>query len=287
MRAIQLQLPFAERQTAQRGGAERVDKSEHPGAAAWPFEPAEGGRQAPASNEPQGGVPPRAQLLPKASALAESLSRAAHAAVRLHVTDNRSTMLSFRRGEGRLNVRLHHMFLDAPEGVVHAIADYAVKGSQRASALIDAYVQSHTQKIRASNPRSGAQPLVAKGRFHDLEALYRELNLLLFDNKIEARIGWGRGGGASRKRTIRMGVYDHISRTIRIHPALDSAKVPTFFVRYIVFHEMLHQWLPAKEQAGRKAHHGPEFRARERAYPDYDRAIAWERENIDALLGRR
>jgi predicted metallopeptidase len=62
--------------------------------------------------------------------------------------------------------------------------------------------------------------------------------------------------------------------------------VPAFFVDYIVFHEMLHQAIPARQSGSRRQHHGPEFRARERAYPDYEKAIAWERENIGMLLGK-
>jgi hypothetical protein len=37
-------------------------------------------------------------------------------------------------------------------------------------------------------------------------------------------------------------------------------------------------------QNGRRTLHGPDFRARERQFHDYDLAIAWERENLDRLL---
>ena len=129
-------------------------------------------------------------------------------------------------------------------------------------------------------------PLVARGRTWDLQEMFDRLNALVFGGAIEARIGWGRGTTGRRRRTIRMGVYDHLGRTIRIHPALDRPEVPRFFVEYIVFHEMLHQAVPARASGGRRQHHGPEFRARERAYPDYERAIAWEREHLGMLLGK-
>jgi hypothetical protein len=47
---------------------------------------------------------------------------------------------------------------------------------------------------------------------------------------------------------------------------------------------MLHQAVPAREQNGRRIVHGPEFRARERAYPDYARAKAWEEQHLALLL---
>ena len=36
---------------------------------------------------------------------------------------------------------------------------------------------------------------------------------------------------------------------------------------------------------GRRVSHTPEFRRLERAYPDYAKAIAWERQHLAILLG--
>jgi hypothetical protein len=52
----------------------------------------------------------------------------------------------------------------------------------------------------------------------------------------------------------------------------------------VVFHEMLHQAVPAREANGRRIVHGPEFRRRERAYPEFARAKAWEERNLSLLL---
>ena len=68
---------------------------------------------------------------------------------------------------------------------------------------------------------------------------------------------------------------------------LDRVEVPAFFVAYIVLHEMLHQAVPHSERSGgRREHHGAEFTRLERAWPDYQRAIAWEKENLGLLLGK-
>ena len=230
--------------------------------------------------------PSRAELLARARGLAAAISGDLGRPVRLVVTDNRSTMLSYRRSEV-LTLRLHHMFLEAPEPVVRAIAEYAGRGGKRAGQLIDAYVRAHGDAIRC--PQYAARPspaLVARGETWNLQEFYDHLNARWFEARIEARIGWGRAASGRRRRTIRMGVYDHLARTIRVHPALDRPEVPGFFVAYIVFHEMLHQAVPARQKGGRRQHHGPEFRTRERAYPDYERALAWERDNLGLLLGR-
>ena len=103
---------------------------------------------------------------------------------------------------------------------------------------------------------------------------------------MRASIGWGRAPGRRRRKSIRLGVYDHQTREIRIHPALDHPEVPRFFVEFIVFHEMLHQLFPSSNGPGRRVHHPRAFRDRERAFPLYQAAIAWERENLRALLQR-
>jgi len=205
--------------------------------------------------------------------------------VHLTVTDNTSTMVSFRRDRGLLRLRAHRIFLDAPREVVHALARY-VRGNREAGRTLDAFIRAHSdrlQRARAERHRSGLEP---RGLFFDLQQIFDELNREYFGSRIEARIGWGRSGPRRRTQSIRMGVYFHDSRVIRVHPALDRPDVPLFFVRYVVFHEMLHQAFPPRTVGGRKIVHTPEFRAAERAFPDYGRAIAWEKANIHRLLRR-
>jgi len=85
-----------------------------------------------------------------------------------------------------------------------------------------------------------------------------------------------------------MGVYLHDHKLIRIHPALDDARVPRHFVELVVFHEMLHQAIPpVSGRDGRRMVHGRDFRARERRFPGYERARAWEKQNLHLLLRQR
>jgi len=219
----------------------------------------------------------------QAMAVADTLAALLGESVQLTVTENTSTMVSFRRQDGLLRMRVHRIFLNAPVDVICALAQYA-EGRRHAGKAIDAFVKENLdaiQRVREERHRHG---LRAKGIFHDLEEIFDDLNRRYFDSKIEAWIGWGRSGPQRRRRSIRMGVYLHDSRVIRIHPALDRPEVPGYFVRYVVFHEMLHQAHPPRTIGGRRVMHTPEFRAAERAYPDYGRAITWEERNIDFLL---
>jgi predicted metal-dependent hydrolase len=85
-----------------------------------------------------------------------------------------------------------------------------------------------------------------------------------------------------------MGVYFHDQKVIRIHTALDDARVPRYFVEMVVFHEMLHQiHPPALDETGRRIVHGPGFRAAERDFPGYQRSRAWEKAHLHLLLRQR
>ncbi len=219
--------------------------------------------------------------------LADELSGILSERVRLTIHDNRSTMVSFRRRQGEIHYRIHPMFLEAPGEVVTALAAFAGSGRggagarrRAAGSRNDAFVRLH--RARIAQPR--ADRLQPRGRQHDLQALFDRLNAEHFDGAIEARIGWGPVRTGRRRRTVKTGVYVQDARIIRIHPTLDRPEVPEFYVAAVVFHEMLHQAVPAVERGGRRIVHGSEFRRRERAYPDHARAKAWEERNLSLLL---
>ena len=66
--------------------------------------------------------------------------------------------------------------------------------------------------------------------------------------------------------------------------ALDQACVPDYFVSWIVFHEMLHGKHEVRRTNGRRRFHTHEFLTEEKTFPDYERACAWEKANLDRLL---
>jgi hypothetical protein len=148
-------------------------------------------------------------------------------------------------------------------------------------------VREHRDLIRPASPRA-EPPLTTRGAVHDLADVYAALNARWFQNSVHARIGWGRRTQAGRKRSIKMGVYFHDQKVIRIHPALDDGRVPRHFVEMVVFHEMLHQiFPPASDASGRRIVHGKEFRAAERRFPGFERARAWEKAHLHLLLRQR
>jgi hypothetical protein len=122
------------------------------------------------------------------------------------------------------------------------------------------------------------------GRYHDLEAIKRHLCRQYFPTCQELTIRWGRWSGRARPRSIRFGVYLPEARLIRIHPALDQAFVPQFFVEFIVYHELLHHVIPPLRVNGRYQIHTTAFRQREQAFPAYTAAVLWRKRHLHRLL---
>jgi len=203
----------------------------------------------------------------------------------LRLTNNHYSMISVRRKPDGYRLRLHRMFVEAEPRTVRALARYVVHNDRRASTLLGDYIEQHQHIIRQQKRRPRQMTLRTDGRHHDLQAIFNRLNAEHFAGGLEARITWGpvtsRG---RRRRSIKMGSFAVEDRIIRIHPALDQDCVPDYFVAWIVFHEMLHGKHEVKRENGRRRFHSPEFLAEERQFPEYDRACAWEKANLDRLL---
>jgi hypothetical protein len=216
--------------------------------------------------------------------------------VMLSITDNRHSMISHSIERGLLQVRIHHMFLDAPPAVLDMLVLYLTRGDREASVRIGQFIEDASRRIVRPTQRSSLHP---KGRVHDLLAIFDDINARYFGSSVTALITWGtRGNGKTRasrtsqrvsdrpaRSTIKLGSYSAAERLIRVHPALDRAWVPRYFVAYIVYHEMLHHVLPAaRTTADRRVLHPPAFQERERAFRHFERSIEWERRHLGRLL---
>jgi hypothetical protein len=131
---------------------------------------------------------------------------------------------------------------------------------------MDPEVESAVRKRREEKGRKLFSN--SEGNHHSLKDLYDKLNERYFNGQIEInRIGWGQ-----RKGRGRLGHYDPIHHTITLSPSLDSSKVPSFVVQYIVYHEMLHALFGKMDNQNSQRHHPREFKHAEKAYPDFARA---------------
>lgn len=215
-----------------------------------------------------------------AAMLRETLEQQSGLRIELTVTDNTHNLLSVQPNgaNGKVKVRLHHMFLAADTRVLRALAQWLRQPrARKPGKVLDGFIHANRHCIRSSRRRPRTIRVRSRGRCFNLQELYDEVNEQCFEGSIRAHITWGQMPAKRRRRSIRFGSYNHELKLIRIHPLLDQEFVPKFFVRYIVFHEMLHAHLGISEsETGRRQIHTPEFRKLEKAYPDYDRALAWQ-----------
>lgn len=203
--------------------------------------------------------------------------------VRLVVTDNRSSMLSARPKGGRLEVRLHHMFLTAEESILEAVGNYLGGNDPQAGKTIDRFVEEH--RVRFIAPGRPQSALRSEGRHHDLRAIVDDLARRHFGGRVDVRVTWGkRVQPKRRQRSLQLGTYLPEEQLIRIHPVLDQPWVPGFFVEAVVFHELLHHDMPAVLRDGRRHYHTRAFRKRERSFELHSAAEQWQKENLWRLL---
>ena len=80
-----------------------------------------------------------------------------------------------------------------------------------------------------------------QGKFFNLRAIFDKLNAKYFRKRLQNyMIVWGRKRKARPRDEIVFGTIQEDDRLIRIHPLLDRAFVPTWFVEYVIYHEMCH-----------------------------------------------
>ncbi len=122
----------------------------------------------------------------------------------------------------------------------------------------------------------------SKGDIYDLEEIFHQMNDLYFDNRIKKpTLTW-----SARTTFRRLGHHDAAHETIVISKSLDDKKVPRYVVEFVVFHEMLHIFHPAKIRNGRRYHHTPIFRRDEKKFAFYKESENWI-ENNSRFLKRK
>jgi hypothetical protein len=201
------------------------------------------------------------------------------------ITNNRHSMIHAAHKNGALTLRLHHMFLDAPCDIVHALSSFISKKERTSSALVNRYIDMNAARIQKTQKHN--QVALKKHDFHNLVKIYRALNKTYFDHSIELQVIWG-SEMPIRKReqeTIHLGSYSAAEQLIRIHPKLDQKWVPQYFIGYVLYHEMLHHQMPVTFENGRRVLHSSAFRQHEKQYQHYEKACRWQTTNLHRLIG--
>ena len=130
-------------------------------------------------------------------------------------------------------------------------------------------------------------PLPHEGEHFDLRKIFDRINARHFRrNPLRRyRIEWGRKRRQRPRTTMIFGTIQEEDRVIRVHPLLDAAFVPEWFLEYVIYHEMLHAVVrDVPLPSGRRIVHTEEFVRREQRFRHFRRARRWERENLLRFL---
>ena len=135
-------------------------------------------------------------------------------------------------------------------------------------------------------PMQGQLNLRHEGKYFDLQRIFDRLNERHFRGRLrDYRVKWGRRRKHRPKEYFIFGTIQEDDRVIRINPALDQPFVPLWFLKYVLYHEMLHSVVPEENlRGGRRRVHTEEFNRRERQFPGYHRARRWEEDNLARFL---
>jgi hypothetical protein len=118
-------------------------------------------------------------------------------------------------------------------------------------------------------------PLLVTDR---LESHAREVHRTYFFKYPPLPVRWGQQISRKKRRSIRLGSYNHSTAEVRIHPILNDPHVPAFFIQSVIYHEYLHHALGP--------HHNRRFHQNERLFRYHRESQEWIRRNLFLLLGR-
>jgi hypothetical protein len=120
-------------------------------------------------------------------------------------------------------------------------------------------------------------PLPFDDARHFLDVLAADVHRTYFFKYPPLHVRWGQQISRKKRRSIRLGSYNHATTEVRIHPVLGDA--PKFFIQSVIYHEYLHHVLGA--------HHNAKFHRAERQFRYYRESQEWIRRNLWILLGRK
>jgi len=201
--------------------------------------------------------------------------------LRLAWHENRTSYFSCRKERSSLHIRLHKLFAKAPSPVLEAVVGFALNGDRKSGSIMRQMAHLYFSKQRIL-----PDPLEGKGKVYDLETLRDSVRDRFFPG-LDVSIGWSKERRKSKFRCMTFGSYDRHRRQIRIHPLLDDAAVPSYFLEFVVYHEMLHAVCPARiDMQGAIRSHTPEFRRREQLFPQFEAAKEWEKKSLQFFKKR-
>jgi hypothetical protein len=185
---------------------------------------------------------------------------------------------TIRLREDTAHVRLSDVLRRAPRNVVEAAAAMLLARLYRRrppEEMVEAYrlfsyaPATRRRLLHLRQRRARKIDHRPTGVCHDLESLFSELNERYFGSVlVQPGLSW-----STRSWRAQLGCFDPALNQIVINRQLDRPAVPAYVVAYVLYHEMLHQKHPVRFVRCRRESHSAQFRAEEKRFADYPRAV--------------
>jgi len=157
--------------------------------------------------------------------LRRELEQIAHRTIRLTLTTNASSYVSFRPDRDPLDVRLQRAFLDATDEVLVGLGRWLGGRVRRCPDVVDRFINCPPPEL-AERIHTRRRDLKPQGRCYHLEAMLQHVNRRFFRNTLRVRITWGRRLSRRRVQARTLGIYYRGENLIVISPVLDQSIVP-------------------------------------------------------------
>lgn len=206
--------------------------------------------------------------------LEKKLSEYLKKTVKVRLNRNSSTMLSVLENDHRqCRLSVHRRFLVAKDEVLNAVGDF-VQSQGNISFTLKEYIHSN----EGLDFTSVRKKCVLQGKSWDLKSLYDEINEKYFLGKLSLSITWyGRKPLNSVRHSRTLGMYDSTHQLIKIHRLLDDERIPEYYIKFVIYHEILHYLYPPQiSKSGRTEFHHRKFKQMEKKFVEYDLAVQWE-----------
>lgn len=213
----------------------------------------------------------------------EEIEQAINKKVKVRINDNHSTMLSVKWDPECTKVSIHRMFLEAPKNIMEALTCYIKSENQSLCPSVQAYIE---EKLRTPSYsyRLPDEKLLFKGKYYNLKMLYDIVNKEYFNSELNLSITWF-GRQQRKRRQITFGLFQESQKLIKIHKMMDNPFFPEYFVKFVIYHEMLHHVCPSYYDIRGKHHiHSKEFKEKEKQYKDYKLSKLWLKKHYDKLF---
>lgn len=176
-----------------------------------------------------------------------------------------------KQAKGSHTLQINAAFIKAPKRVKTAIikAAFAKRRTKQVD-IVREYARSEAfeRMNRIIRGNEIANQLTCAGENYNLAHLYAALNEEYFHNSLtRLRLVW-----SSKSAQRRLGYFHPEIHTIAINKKLDKKSTPILLIRYVLYHEMLHQAHGIRNKNGRRYAHTSAFHQDEKKFKEYEKA---------------